>query len=722
MQQVVRMTPMPGARISAIDFAAIGDRTKHCRLGSSQNHQQRADMSAFNGANIATGQDGTASGIETADDTKKTQSDDADSDEKSASVGDPDVLAPSDMTYHYGQIQTGLPTKTTHQKGTEKEEIIKASNSATKFTAPSNDAFISDEDDYNGVDLISESGDEDPTIESLEEKAIIDSEEDNIDCPGPLSPPNSPHDAFSFDSAELGQVNFDVDPFLTDDIFFTEQIHSLDPHPSTNDTDYCGSVNNLRFAPPTAETPRRRVHFAEPLMIPYEASTPLLTHLNTMETSSAQPGGDKSEKKHERTGSEQASRDSHIVTGGRPIHSTMSDNIRPVFEPSKTYEDDVNNQDENDDTGSSVGNSSGYETDQGETTDEEDVPASATARPLAVLRDSSNMMLNHCLDGQPLARAPPPKLPPRRRLGPTLGSWVTNPTKPIAVVASNGKQLKIYPAQRPASREGTVLSTIVKSGQSSLQASPRSAVAKMAPPSYPIATDDSELERNELSSQGMATPMLSGSPNLMMSGLGLSNGNQLRGHTMGPSEAFFPFQSIRADGTMVFDGLDVDYDDDDDDDGDDGEDLLNIEDFIDFGEDSEDSDQGLDSTAGSRQSPTVSSPTQGTAKLAAVASSPTQTSHLDHLDKGVLTAFRRDQHYRKSNAFGRSSRSPFRIADAVKENAFVALSTSSGPSNKRKLSGHHDISPGYDRQNITLRAMSYDDTIGPIDHDGVGAE
>ncbi|KAL8779595.1 MAG: hypothetical protein Q9213_006857 [Squamulea squamosa] len=690
------MTPMPGTRNSAIDVATISDYTKHCRLGNSQDHQQRADMPAFNGTNVAVGQDGTASGIDMAEGTEKTQSDDTDSDDKSASVEDPDVLAPSDMTHYHDQIQAGLPTKITHEPETVSKEAIKASNSGAKNAASYEHAFISDEDDYNGVDLISESGDEEPTIESLEEKAIIDSEEDNIDCPHPLSPPNSPVDAFSFDSAELGQVDFDIDPFLTDDIFFTEQIHSLDHNGSTNDTDYRGSVNNLKFASPIAETPRRRVRFAEPLMLPCEASTPLLTDPNAMETSSAQPGCDTSEKHNERTGSQQASRDSHIATCGEPVHSTLSDKERPIFEPFETMEDDDNSQDENDDTGNSVGSSSGYETDQGETTDEEDVPASATARPLAVLRDSSSMMLNHRLDGQLLARAPPPKLPPRRRLGPTLGSWVTNPTKPIAVVASNGKQLKIYPAQRPASRRGKVFSTTVESGQSSAQASPRSAVAKMAPPSYPTATDDSELERGEFSSQGVATPMLSASPNLMMSGLGLSNGNLLSGHAMGPPEAFFPFQSIRADGEMVYNGLDADYDDDDDD-GDDGEDLLNIEDFIDFGEDSEGSDQEVDSTAESRQSPTVSSPAQGSAKLAALAPSPTQTSYLDHLDKGVLTAFRRDQHDRKSNAFGRSSRSPFRIAEAVKENAFVALSTQSGPSNKRKLSGHHGIPAEYDR-------------------------
>ena len=315
------------------------------------------------------------------------------------------------------------------------------------------------------------------------------------------------------------------------------------------------------------------------------------------------------------------------------------------------------------------------------------------------------MALANRLVGQPLPREPAANLRPAHQRGPTLGSFVTDPTKPIAVIASDGKQLIIYPAQRPSGRGGKFFSATGSSAQSSIQGSPQNAVAKMAVPSHPTVTDDSELERSEMSSQDLATPMLSASPNLMMSGLGLGSGNMLSGHAMGPPEAFFPFQSIGADGTMVLDGLDVDYDDDDDeDDEDDGEDLLNIEDFIDFGEDSEDSDPDVESIVEGRQSPATSSPTQSGAKLDSVASSPTQSSFLDHLDRGVVTAFRRNQYDYESNAHRQLSKSPFRIASAIKGNAFMVSNTPLASSRKRKLSGQHAGSPGYNHA-LTKRRM-----------------
>ncbi|KAL8914885.1 MAG: hypothetical protein Q9171_000512 [Xanthocarpia ochracea] len=635
MQQVERLTHMTGGRVSAIDFAATGDYLKHYRRVSSQDHQQRANMTASSETNSAMVQDSPASGVDAADGTGKNQSDSAEPDDKSASVEDPDVLAPSDMLCNPNEDQTGLPTTSSHKAETENNESIQASCNGAKFPSFAKEAIISDEDDYNGVDLISESDDEETVVESFGGKAIIDSEVDNIEGAHPSSPPNSPDDALSFDSADLGLVDFDIDPFLTDDIFFKEQINFLDHHEGTNDANYLGPGNSFRSASPLTETPRRRVHFADPLMIPPEASKPLSTDRNNAGTSSAQFGGSPSNKNSEHASNRHESCDGHTETGNDAVRSAVRISDRHTFETLEPMNGDNDQGDNDDDTESSVGSSSGYETDQGETTDEEDVPASATTRPSAVLHDSSTVALANRLVGQPLPREPTANLRPARRRGPTLGSFVTDPTKPIAVIASDGKQLIIYPAQRPSGRVGKVFSTIGSSGQSSVQASPQNVVAKMVLPSHPTVTDDSELERSEMSSQDLATPMLSASPNLMMSGLGLGRGNMLSGHAMGPPEAFFPFQSIGADGTMVLDGLDVDYDDDDDEDEDDGEDLLNIEDFIDFGEDSEDSDPDAESIVESRQSPATSSPTQSGAKLDSVASSPTQSSFLDHLDRGV---------------------------------------------------------------------------------------
>ena len=361
MQQVERLTHMTGGRVSAIDFAATGDYLKHYRRVSSQDHQQRADMPVSNEINSATVQDSPSSGVDAAEGTGKNQSDSAEPDDKSASVEDPDVLAPSDMLCNPKEGQTGLPTTSSHKPESENNESFQASCKGAKLLSLAEQAIISDEDDYNGVDLISESDAEETVVESFEGKAIIDSEEDNLDGAHPSSPPNSPHDAFSFDSADLGLVDFDIDPFLTDDIFFKEQINFLDHHECTNDANYLGPGNSFRSASPLTETPRRRVHFADPLMIPSEASKPLSTDLNNAGIFSAQFGGSASNKNSEHAGNRHESCDGHTETGNDAVRSAVRISDRHTFETLEPMNGDNDQGDNDDDTESSVGSSSGYE-------------------------------------------------------------------------------------------------------------------------------------------------------------------------------------------------------------------------------------------------------------------------------------------------------------------------------------------------------------------------
>ncbi|KAL8732849.1 MAG: hypothetical protein Q9166_002450 [cf. Caloplaca sp. 2 TL-2023] len=707
MQQIARSTPLMGGRTSAIDFAAIGNHTHHYGPHS----QQRTTMSISGIANAGAGPDGS-SNTDAPDDTNGNDSGSAEADEDSATVGDPDVLAPSDITFDSDKGQTGLhqinnhETETPNKEYTESHEATTVAHNAEGLASSREDVFVSDQDDYNGVDLISESGDEEPTVEQLEEKAIIEYGEDHAHSALPLSPPNSPSDIFSISSARLGQVDFNLDPFLTDDIFFQEQINLLDPDQGANHNGYFGSTDDFTFTTPSTETRHRRVHFAEPLMIPSEASKAFLTDLNNISTSSARLIGNSSNQKDGISPEgDQDFCEGQPVTSGEDMR--FETRTGAGWTPD-TFEsmDDGNDYENDDGAEGSVGSSSGYETDYGETTDEEDVPASATARPSAVLRDSSASELNNRLVGPPPLQGASSRLPPSRRWGPKLGSWVADPTKPIAVVGSSGTDLIILPARRPTSREGKVFSTIASSGQSSVQASPRAPTAKMVPPSYPTVTDDSEMDRSEMSSQGTATPMISASPNVMISGLGLGSGNLLSGHAMGPPEAFFPFQSIGVDGSMV---LDDDVDDYEDDEDDEAEGLLNIEDFIDFGEDSEESDHEAESISENRQSPAMTSPTQVSAEPASLASSPTQSStkgFLDHLDKGVVTAFRRNQYGYNTNPFGQSTKSPFRIPNALKANAFVSTTTPLGLPKKRKLSGGFGIQTKHNHAFTKRRTLS----------------
>ncbi|KAL8853481.1 MAG: hypothetical protein Q9221_001640 [Calogaya cf. arnoldii] len=648
-------------------------------------------------SNAVLGLDATAAGADPANGSE------TESDDKSASVEDPDVFAPSDAAYNPSQSQTGLHTITPYRSETKAIADREASCSGANLVSFGEGATISDDDDYTGVDLISESGDEEPTIDSLEEKAPIDSEGDDADGARPRSPPNSPYDDFSFPST--GQIDFDLDPFLTDDIFFKEQINLLDHYEGSTGIDNFASANDFGFASPLAETPRRRVRFADPLMLPSEASKLVSTDFDNGGYSTTQFFDDTLNKNNEHTNTEHKSCDDQVGSGNEAMPSTARgrarNNLADIFEPMNSDDDQ---EDNDEDTDGSVGSSSGYETDQGSTTEEEDVPASATARPSAVLRDSSTVANYSSFTGQSLPQTPSTSYRSGRQWGPTLGSFVTNPTRPFAVVARDAKKLIIYPAQRPASRGNKVFPSILSSGQNSVQASPQTAIARMTAPPNSAATDDSELERSEISSQGMATPtpMLSDSPNLMISGLGLSNGNMLSGYATGPPEAFFPYQRVKADGTMILHGFDVG--DDDVSSEEEAEDLLNIEDFINLGGDSEDSDQDAESNVQSALPSATSSPTQNAAKPASKTPSPTQSSFLNHLDMGMVTAFRRNQYDYEPNTFGQPSKSPFCTAGAIKANAFVASNTSIGSLGKRKLSDQEDDSPSYDHA-FTKRPM-----------------
>ncbi|KAL8843328.1 MAG: hypothetical protein Q9170_000186 [Blastenia crenularia] len=689
-RQVAKSSLAMGGSNSTIDFATPGAHTKleaapNWKKAHSVSKTSRRPQAGCNGDN-----EGSSSDAVAADESEGSQSDSADADSEEATDGDPDVQAPSDAYISAEEGQTGLyqnpqsPSQhvcEAHSKPNFDSDYEKSSNEPHSLAAPASlckEAILSDDDDdYDGVDLISESGDEEPAVEQLEERAIVDSEEDNIAHSRRLSSHNSPPDSFSFSPTDFGNTDLGISPWLTEDPFFADQINLLDRDDSTYSAAYYGSAQCHDPPIEVEDATRRRVRFAEPLMLSSAAET---LHFR-IPNDAASPAVDQrtNESKNNevhRAEADQSSLNGGSVTGGEAVNISSSQGDALPLEDYDPPKDD--------DAASLAGSSSGYETDQGETTDEEDVPASATTRPSALLRSSSSD-LNNRLAAQPLPKAPTSKLPPGHRWGPTLGSWVADRTKPIAVVASSGTQLIVYPAQRPSSSEGKVFPTIASSSKSSAQVSPRTPLSRIAAPSYPTPTDESEMERSDMSSQDVATPMLSASPNLMMSGLGLGSANLLSGHALGPPEAFYPFQSIGTDGKIILDTTDVDDDDDDDDDG---EGILNIEDFIDFGEDSEDNDGEDGSNTESLQSPMIGHSNLTDADPTPTVSPITPTSghkFFDRLDKGVVTAFRRNQYDREPNGYRSSNASSSRIPNAIKSNAFVAAS-SLGALKKRKLS------------------------------------
>lgn len=116
--------------------------------------------------------------------------------------------------------------------------------------------------------------------------------------------------------------------------------------------------------------------------------------------------------------------------------------------------------------------------------------------------------------------------------------------------------------------------------------------------------------------------------------------------SIGPPEAFYPFVSIGANGTVVGDEEDLEEDEDYEDD-------LNIADFMDFGDDvdatdveQEDDETDVPATpATSMIAMTGSTPAQPTPLAETPANRRRNASDamLEHFDRGVVTAFRNNQ-------------------------------------------------------------------------------
>jgi hypothetical protein len=151
---------------------------------------------------------------------------------------------------------------------------------------------------------------------------------------------------------------------------------------------------------------------------------------------------------------------------------------------------------------------------------------------------------------------------------------------------------------------------------------------------------DSEVSNEVFSNPFTTDIMLTG-----IFGSASTNDFVFGGESVGPPEAFYPFVSIGANGTIM--------DDDDDYEDEDSQDDINITDFMDFGDDGDETDVEPEDEE------TDVPATPATSMLAMPGSTPahpttmtdtpvnrkrnTSDAMLQHFDRGVVTAFRNNQ-------------------------------------------------------------------------------
>ncbi|KAK8257927.1 hypothetical protein IWZ00DRAFT_540666 [Phyllosticta capitalensis] len=263
--------------------------------------------------------------------------------------------------------------------------------------------------------------------------------------------------------------------------------------------------------------------------------------------------------------------------------------------------DDDNDENGESDSESEAG-SSGYETDEGDTTDEELPPPPTITTPARIHRDSTSSASSATPKPLPRTKKMLPPKKPNKRKGPMRGFFAVDPRRALAYIDGTGKRMVLIPG---------------KAQNSSWAVSTASSTANNSPKSQLMNADESEY--SDANNQNLSNLMA-------LSGL---FGSDLNSLALGMTSDW----NVMGDDDL----LDEDFDEDDDDF--DMEDMLDVADFIDFGEESE-SDEANETDALADGSPTKAHAGHTPAKSAAHEMS---EKMLQHFDRGNVTSFRRNQ-------------------------------------------------------------------------------
>lgn len=246
--------------------------------------------------------------------------DTAEPDEDSDEDGERDAFAPSGPIEEHGD-QAGRINRDSFDRESALEG--NSNHGPTAFMGKSNNieekltVRDSDDDVYNRVDLISDSEEDEPNLEQLEEKNIIDSEDaDALDT------------APAYLEASDGWEGFELeDGLLLEDVpFFDEQYGPTDSKVLSSEMELFQSesiFDRFQWPAPPLPSPSRRVRFKEPIA--------------------------------------QLSNDSDMDSDNGDINDLFSPNATGALPSGRDMDFDGPYSEYEEDDGSSVGSSSGYE-------------------------------------------------------------------------------------------------------------------------------------------------------------------------------------------------------------------------------------------------------------------------------------------------------------------------------------------------------------------------
>ncbi|RFU33535.1 hypothetical protein B7463_g2837, partial [Scytalidium lignicola] len=557
------------------------------------------------------------------------------------------------MSRNLRQKSGALPTK---------KPVRRGSASTTSLSSDE------DDDDYAGVDLITDSDEDEPDVEVAEEQAIIESaEEDNADDNKHADDSASSTPRPVADDDQSSWDGFDItsqEDVLGDNVdFFNEHIARMNAPDHDTDTAAWNTTSGMSDDEDTPSAPRR-VRFDLS-----DSSTGLSDNEDDvfpdifMDQSKLDPTFRKAIEAEDDNNEDEA--------GGSSDEGSYWD-----FQGSE-IDVPAEESDKGNESDSSTG-SSGYETDEGETTEEDLPPAAKYIPARSMLRRPSTSSSSSSESEEEITVTRRGPYRPIKRSGPRLGSWLHDRSKPFLVLDNHGKNLIMFRAKvnRRFSFGGV-------GNQSMSAATPQSSFARES---------DQDKQTIDLS------PMISNSANLMMSAMYSPLDQYLHltgGQPLGPPEAFYPFVNISADGTITQDSPSSYEDDEDDEDDVDSEDMWNVEDFLNFGEDTSDEEEVADGREEEDDNTsTIAEPPSSTPARPTTASSEDQIHPLlNHFNSGIVGAFRRNQnrhHLLSCNAASRDSLAfsgPYRQGTlrGIKGDRLAAANTPITPLRKRKL-------------------------------------
>ncbi|KAI5237479.1 hypothetical protein E4T43_08078 [Aureobasidium subglaciale] len=539
---------------------------------------------------------------------------------------------------------TGAPVMATHlnMSGALQRKMSELQASGWR---PPEESMDSD-DDYDAVDMISNSDDEEKSMRKAEEKLMADDDDDDEESNAALARRLSLSSQNS-NQAELAYLEFNDDYLLGDDPFSQPYL----------DADQIMAVPDFfREGSPLTRTeseqtvpPQRRVRFEERADMSDET-------------------------------------DSDADSDFFPDLFIQQDHLDPRFrrliekdDDHELYQDDSSNagsewdfeademrvllmDEEEEDSDSSAG-SSGYESDDGDTTDEEPMPPPPKRASSAPTSPSSNMATPRPSNtASTRIRLPLRKNKNKRTpTQPKMGTFIIDPHRPVLTIDGVGVAQKstLWPAKIQSAADKQLWERMHMLSNTNSRATSRTT---------------SPRQSVQLTPSGESDGMSIGEENDFFDSFGALRTDQV----IGPPEAFTPFVDVTASGAVIHDddaataGAEVDQDP-----------MC----FLNFDDDDEDEDMPDDDDH-------IASPTTQSFSSQVTNTTPSQPGGFDllaHLDRhGVVGSFRRNQHFAKhvgSLPSHPALRASLSETNAMQTGRRAAANTPITPLRKKKAKG-----------------------------------